>query len=43
MDVIGPLSTAPFYRSMLGASGFRISGFRIPNSVWGMGRRGACT
>lgn len=23
---------------MLGARGFRIPGFRIPNSVWGMGR-----
>ena len=30
--------TAPC--SMLGARGFRIPGFRIPNSVWGMGRRG---
>jgi hypothetical protein len=34
MDVIGPLSTAPFSRSILGASGFRISG--IPNSEFRM-------
>lgn len=27
-------------RFILGASGFRIPGFRIPNSVWGMGVRG---
>lgn len=26
-------------RSMLGVRGFRILGFRIPNSVWGMGVR----
>ena len=34
MDVIGPLSTAPFYRSMLGAP--RIPDFEIPNSEFRM-------
>jgi hypothetical protein len=29
-----------FYRSMLRLRGFRISSFRIPNLVWGMGRCG---
>ena len=45
MDVIGPLSTAPFYRSILplhspapfsgpAGSGFRVSEFRIWYGVW---------
>jgi hypothetical protein len=47
MDVIGPLSTAPFSRSMLHArgsadSGFQDSEFRIPYGVWaGAGDLGA--